>query len=70
MQYNRHMLKWLLVFVLVCIVFSAVLPRLARFGIGRLPGDFRFRVRRTEFSIPLTSALIFAICFWIVGRLI
>ena len=50
------MLKWLVVFALVCIVFSAVLPRLARFGIGRIPGDIRFRVRGTEVSIPLSLA--------------
>ena len=49
------MLKWLVVFALVCIVFSAVLPRLARSGIGRIPGDIRFRVRGTEVSIPLGS---------------
>ena len=64
------MLKWLVVFILACIVFSAVLPRLAKLGIGRLPGDFRFRVRQTEVSIPVTSAVIFAICFWIIGRFI
>lgn len=64
------MLKWLVVLVLACFVFSAVLPRLARYRSGRLPGDFRFRVRQTVVSIPVTSAVIFAICFWIVGRFI
>ena len=64
------MLKWLVVFVLACIVFSAVLPRLSRFGIGRMPGDMRFRVRGTEVSIPLGSTLIFALCFWLIGRFI
>jgi hypothetical protein len=64
------MLKWLVVFALVCIVFSAVLPHLARFGIGRIPGDIRFRVRGTEVSIPMGSTALFAICFWLIGRLI
>lgn len=69
-QYNSPMLKWLIVFALACIVFSAVLPRLARFGIGRMPGDFRFRVRGTEVSIPLGSTAIFALCFWLIQRVV
>ena len=59
------MLKWLVVFALVCVVFSAVLP-----GIGRMPGDFRFRVRDTEVSIPLGSTALFAACFWLIARVI
>ena len=70
MQYNPAMLKWLVVFILASIVFSAILPRLARFGIGRLPGDLRIRVRQTEIAVPLTSTAIFALCFWLIGRLI
>ncbi|MBL8377831.1 MAG: DUF2905 domain-containing protein [Burkholderiales bacterium] len=63
------MLKWLVVFVLACIVFSAILPRLARFGIGRLPGDVRFKVRGTEYIVPIASTALFAIVFWLVGAL-
>ena len=64
------MLKYLLVFVVASIVFSAILPRLARFGIGRLPGDFRIRLRQTEIAVPLTSTAIFVLCFWLIGKLI
>ena len=64
------MLKWLVVFALACVVFSAILPGLARFGIGRMPGDFRFRVRSTEISIPLGSTAVFAACFWLIARLL
>ena len=64
------MLKWLLVFFLACVVFSTVIPRLARFGIGRMPGDFRFRIGKTEIPVPFGSTLLFAFCFWILGRFI
>ncbi|MBL8383452.1 MAG: DUF2905 domain-containing protein [Burkholderiales bacterium] len=64
------MLKWIVVFALVCIVFSAVLPRLQRFGIGRLPGDFRFRVRGHDYVVPLGSGAAFAACFWLIDHLI
>ena len=64
------MLKWLIVFVLACIVFSALLPGLSRYGIGRMPGDFRFRVRGTEFVVPIGSTAVFAILFWLIGHLL
>ncbi len=64
------MLKWLVVFVLACIVLSALLPGLARFGIGRMPGDFRFRVRGNDVVVPIGSTAVFAILFWLIGRLL
>ena len=64
------MLKWLLVFLIACVVFSAVIPRLARFGIGRMPGDFRFRVRGTDVLVPIGSTAVFAILFLLIGRLL
>jgi len=68
--YNAAMFKWLLVVVLCCVVFSALRPWLARFGLGRMPGDFRFRVRGTEIFLPLGSIVCFSLLFWLVGRLI
>jgi len=64
------MLKWLVVFVLACVVFSAAVPRLRRFGIGHLPGDLRFRLGKTEIMVPLGSALAFMLCFWLIGKLV
>ena len=64
------MLKWLVVFVLASLVFSAAMSRLGRFGIGRLPGDVRFRVRDSEVSLPFASVALFTLLFWLVGKLI
>lgn len=64
------MLKWLVVFALASLVFSAALSRLGRFGIGRLPGDLRFRVRDTEISLPFGSTALFMLLFWLIGQLI
>jgi len=38
------MLHWAIVIFLTIIVLSAALPWLEKLGIGRLPGDFRFRL--------------------------
>lgn len=64
------MLKWLLVFVVFSVLFSAVRPWLARLGVGSMPGDFRFRLRKREVLVPLGSTLFFTLCFWLAGRLI
>jgi hypothetical protein len=64
------MLKWLLVFVICCGLFSAMRPWLARLGVGRMPGDFRFRLRKTEVLVPLGSTLFFSVCFWGLSHLI
>lgn len=51
-------MKWLIATVLALILFSGLSSLLGRYGLGRLPGDFRVRIRGREFSIPLTSTLL------------
>jgi hypothetical protein len=38
------MLRWLIVVFLALIIFSGLQKWLQKFGFGRLPGDFRFRL--------------------------
>lgn len=52
------MLRWLIVVLLVLIVFSGLQPWLQKLGFGRLPGDFRFRLFRREFFLPIASTLL------------
>jgi len=52
------MIKWLITTVLALLLFSGLSRLLARFGWGRLPGDFSFRVRGREWPIPLGSTLL------------
>jgi len=68
--YNAAMFKWLLVFIVCSVLFSALRPWLAKLGVGNMPGDFRFRVRQTEVLIPLGSTVFFTLCFWGIGKLI
>jgi hypothetical protein len=62
------MLKWLVVFVLASVVFSTLTARLARFGLGRMPGDFRLRLGRHEVLVPLGSTALFMLLFWLLGH--
>jgi hypothetical protein len=64
------MLKWLITVVVVLVVFSALAPRLGRYRIGRLPGDFMIPVRGRIYYIPLASTLALSLLVWLIGRLI
>jgi hypothetical protein len=52
------MLRWLIVVFLALIIFSGLQKWLQKIGIGRLLGDFRFRLSGREFFIPITSTLL------------
>ncbi|HQX68623.1 MAG TPA: DUF2905 domain-containing protein, partial [Ottowia sp.] len=49
------MIRWVIVVFLALVLISGLSPLLRRLGIGRLPGDFHFRLFGREWSIPLTS---------------
>ena len=52
------MLRWVLVVFLALMLISWMSPLLRRMGLGRLPGDFRFRLFGREWFVPLTSTLL------------
>ena len=65
------MLKWLLTTLLALVVFAAAMPWLARrFGVGSIPGDFRFRMRGRDYSLPLASTLLLTFVAWLITKLI
>jgi hypothetical protein len=57
------MLKWLITIVVALFLFSGLQRTLARFGLGRLPGDFVIRLRGRDYPIPLTSTLLLSALF-------
>ncbi|GAA4425648.1 DUF2905 family protein [Acidovorax lacteus] len=62
------MLRWLIVVFLALLFISWIKPWLLRLGLGRLPGDFRFRWRGREWDIPLTSTLLLSFVLSLVVR--
>ncbi|MDO5290738.1 MAG: DUF2905 domain-containing protein [Pseudomonadota bacterium] len=52
------MLRWILVVFLALVLINGLQAWLQKLGVGRLPGDFRFRLLGREWFIPLTSTLI------------
>lgn len=64
------MLRWLIVMVLALLVFSGLRPWLEKIGLGRLPGDFRFRLFGREFHLPIASAVLLSFVAMLIGRLL
>jgi len=64
------MLKWLLTLLIALVVLSFAMPWLARLGVGRLPGDVRFRLRGREYAVPFASTVVLSLLVWAIGRLL
>ncbi len=52
------MIRWLAVIFLGLTIFSLLFPELHKFGVGRVPGDVRFRVVGRIVCLPFGSALL------------
>jgi len=63
-------MRWLLVFLLAFLVFNGLRTWLERIGLGRLPGDFSFRVGGREVYVPLGSSLLLSLLAMLIGALV
>ncbi|WP_020205235.1 MULTISPECIES: DUF2905 domain-containing protein [Cupriavidus] len=64
------MLRWTFTIFLAVIVLSAALPWLQKLGLGRLPGDVRFRLFGRDFMLPFASTILLSMVALLVGKLI
>ncbi|MCZ2407330.1 MAG: DUF2905 domain-containing protein [Burkholderiales bacterium] len=60
------MLRWLIVVFLALVLINGLTPWLQRLGLGKLPGDFRFRLFGREWDIPLASTVVLS---WLLSLL-
>ena len=52
------MIRWLIVVFLALVLINGLAPWLQRLGLGKLPGDFHFRLFGRERYIPLASTVL------------
>lgn len=52
------MLRWIFVIFLALVLINAFAPFLQRLGLGRLPGDLRFRLFGRDWFLPVSSTLV------------
>ncbi|MEN9780820.1 MAG: hypothetical protein RL014_1968 [Pseudomonadota bacterium] len=64
------MFRWLIVIFLALIFISWLSPLLQKLGVGRLPGDFRFRLFGREWFIPLASTVVLSVVAALIARFV
>ncbi|QJW85250.1 DUF2905 domain-containing protein [Ramlibacter terrae] len=55
------MIRWIIVIFLALILISWFTPLLQKLGLGRLPGDFRFKLFGREFFLPFTTTILLSL---------
>lgn len=64
------MLKWLLTLLVVLVILAFATPMLGRFGLGRLPGDFRIPLRGRAYYVPFASTVLLSLLVWLLGKVL
>jgi hypothetical protein len=62
------MIRWVLVFFIGLVVFANALPWLQKLGVGRLPGDLRFKLFGKIYTIPFASTILLCLVFLLLAR--
>lgn len=55
------MIRWMIVIFLILVVLSWLTPWLHKIGLGRLPGDLRFRFLGRDWFIPFASTVVLSL---------
>jgi hypothetical protein len=63
------MIRWLIAILLVLMIFGGVHRWLEKIGLGRLPGDFRFKLFGREFFVPIASSVLLSVVALVLGRI-
>jgi Protein of unknown function (DUF2905) len=63
-------MRWIITFLLACLIFNALQGWLQKIGLGKLPGDFRFKAGGREWFVPLASSVVLTVIGMCIGLLI
>ena len=64
------MIRWIIVIFLALMLISWFTPLLQKLGLGKLPGDLRFRVFGRDWFIPLTTTVVLSMLAALVAKLV
>ncbi|MDR2154275.1 MAG: DUF2905 domain-containing protein [Burkholderiaceae bacterium] len=62
------MIRWVVAVFLALVLIGGLAPLLHKLGLGRLPGDLRFRLFGREWFIPLATTLILSALASLIAR--
>ena len=64
------MLRWVLILIVALIVLTVLAPWLAKYGLGRLPGDLTVRYKGRLYYLPFTSTILLSLALTLLVRLL
>lgn len=64
------MIRWLLVVFVALLLFNGARSWLEKIGLGRLPGDFRFRLFGREWFLPIASSVLLSLLAMLLIKLL
>lgn len=64
------MARWFFIILLALLLISWLMPWLNKIGLGRLPGDLRFRLFGRDWNLPLASTLLLSAVANFIGKVI
>lgn len=64
------MISWVVVIFTGLLIFSALFPELAKLGVGRLPGDLRFKLFGRSFCLPFGSAVLWSAIAFLIAEIV
>jgi hypothetical protein len=63
-------IRWLVIVFLALVIFSAFGPWLEKMGLGKLPGDFRFRFLGRNWFLPFGSSVAIGLIGMLIGKFV
>jgi hypothetical protein len=63
-------IRWFIVVFLALLIINSFAPFLQRIGLGKLPGDFRFRWLGREWFLPVTTTIILSVLTSLIAKLV
>ena len=64
------MIRWVAVIFFGLFILNILLPGLARLGVGRLPGDFQFKLFGRIFCLPFGSTVVWSSLAFAIAELV
>jgi len=64
------MIRWFIVIFLALVFIGWFSPLLQKLGLGKLPGDLRFRLFGRDWFIPLTTTILLSLVASLISRMI
>lgn len=66
---GANVIRWLIAIFLILMIFGGLHRWLEKIGLGKLPGDFRFRLFGREFFLPIGSSVLLSMIALALGKL-